>query len=118
MHGLLPTNTSTGFALHYGRACTPLALVVTDTRWPGMWRIAWPEGRLSDLVNLARAKDAAPMIAERGPPARDRRLLHWKTKASNSPAGGPYARSARRGLPGGYPARRSASSFRHHHPCL
>ncbi len=108
MHGLLPTNPAAAFALYYGRARTLLALVVPDTRWPGMWRIAWPDGRQSDLVNLARAKDAAVMIAERGPPARDRRLLHWKTKASNSPPGGPYARSARPGLSAGHPESRIA----------
>jgi hypothetical protein len=101
MHGLPPTNTTTGFALYYGHARTPLALVVPDTHWSGMWRIAWPDGRLSDMVNLARAKDAAAAIAERGPPARDRLLVHWK--ASNSPPGGAYARFARLGLPEDHP---------------
>ena len=67
------------FALRYGRAPTPLALVVPDPDWPGMWRIAWPDGRFSDLVNLPRAKDAAQAISERGPPARNRRLFHWHT---------------------------------------
>jgi hypothetical protein len=106
MHGLLPTNTTAGFALHYGRARTPLAQVVPDTDWPGMWRIILLDGRLSDLVNLARAKDAAAAIVERGPPARDRLLLHWKTKASNSPSGGSYARL-------GHPVSRSASLSHH-----
>jgi hypothetical protein len=71
-------------ALYYGHARTPLALVVPDARRSGMWRIAGPDGRLSDLVNLARAKDAAAMIAERGPPARNRRRLHWKIKRSKA----------------------------------
>jgi hypothetical protein len=100
---LLPSNQS----LFYGSARSPLVQVVPDTRWPRMWRIAWPDGQLSDPVNLARAKDAAAMIAERGPPARDRRLLHWKTKASNSPPEGPYVRSVR---PGGHPPRDQVSA--------
>ena len=27
-----------------------------------MWRIRYPDGRLSDMVNLTRAKDAASLI--------------------------------------------------------
>jgi hypothetical protein len=30
-----------------------------DATWPSMWRIKLPNGRLSDMVNLTRAKDAA-----------------------------------------------------------
>jgi hypothetical protein len=37
--------------------------VVRDAAHPGMWRVRWPDGRLSDLVNLSRAKDA---VEERG----------------------------------------------------
>lgn len=33
--------------------------VVEDDRFPGMWRIRAPNGELSDMVNLTRAKDAA-----------------------------------------------------------
>jgi hypothetical protein len=73
------------WVLRYGHTRTPLALVVPDFDWPDMWRIAWPDGRLSDLVNLPRAKDAAEAISERGPPARNRRLFHWHT--SKTPRG-------------------------------
>jgi hypothetical protein len=66
------------YHLLYGRARRPLATVVPDTRWPDMWRIAWPDGQLSDMVNLTRAKDAAVAIAERGPPGRLRKLLRWE----------------------------------------
>lgn len=69
-------------SLHYGHSRAPLARVVADDYWPSMWRIVWPDGRRSDLVNLDRAKDAAAAIAERGPPARNRRLLHWKKNPS------------------------------------
>jgi hypothetical protein len=33
--------------------------VTPDAIWPGMWRIKLPNGALSDMVNLTRAKDAA-----------------------------------------------------------
>jgi len=32
--------------------------LTVDQHWPNMWRIAFPDGRLSDLVNLTRAKEA------------------------------------------------------------
>ena len=66
------------YRLLYGRARRPLATVVPDTRWPDMWRIVWPDGRFSDMVNLARAVDGAAAIAERGPPGRYRKLLRWE----------------------------------------
>jgi hypothetical protein len=72
------------FALHYGRAHAPLVQAVPDAVWPGMWRLLWPDGRLSDLANLARIKDAAIAICERGPPQRDRHRLHWEISPSNS----------------------------------
>jgi hypothetical protein len=34
-------------------------VVWPDSKWPGMWRIHAPDGRISDMVNLSRAKDAA-----------------------------------------------------------
>jgi hypothetical protein len=88
------------FALRYGHARTPLALVLPDLDWPGTWRIAWLDGRLSDIVNLARAKDAAEAFSERGPPARSR-LFHWHT--SNSPRGAAPVRQMRRPLPQSLP---------------
>ncbi len=76
MHQFRPASKT--YRLLYGRARCPLATVVPDTRWPDMWRIAWPDGQISDMVNLTRAKDAAVAIAERGPPSRYQRLLWWK----------------------------------------
>jgi hypothetical protein len=32
--------------------------IVPDTRYPGMYRLRLPDGRLSDMVNLTRANDA------------------------------------------------------------
>ena len=63
---LAPTLKS--HALHYGSARTPIALVVPDSV---MYRIRWPSGELSDMVNLSRAKDAVVAICERGPPRRE-----------------------------------------------
>src|SRR5262249_48079191 len=73
-------------ALHYGHARTSLVMVMPDLEWPGTWRIAWPDGQLSDIVNLPRAKDAAQAIAERGPPVRDRRRFNWHRLDSPSEA--------------------------------
>src|SRR4029453_7544005 len=66
--------------LHYASAKHPLAEIIPDANWPGMWRVRWPDGSLSHLTNLSRARDAAIAIAERGPPARNRRLLSWRTE--------------------------------------
>lgn len=30
-----------------------------DDKYPSMWRVHTPNGRISDMVNLTRAKDAA-----------------------------------------------------------
>jgi hypothetical protein len=35
------------------------ARIVPDPKWPKMFRVEFPEGVLSDMVNLTRAKDAA-----------------------------------------------------------
>jgi hypothetical protein len=32
--------------------------IVPDGQWPGMYRLSLPQGSLSDMVNLTRAKDA------------------------------------------------------------
>jgi hypothetical protein len=42
---------------------TELARVVPDEKYPGMWRVRSPEGRLSDMANLTWAKDAAASMA-------------------------------------------------------
>jgi hypothetical protein len=74
-------------SLHYGHAQAPPVRVVPDTLYLDMWRMVWPDGRLSDLANLSRIKDAAAVICERGPPPRNRRRLQWKIERSESPSG-------------------------------
>jgi hypothetical protein len=32
--------------------------IVSDVRYPGMYRLRLPDGSLSEMVNLTRAKDA------------------------------------------------------------
>ena len=46
-------------ALCIGSKATGIS-VRSDRDWPGMWRIHVSNGRVSDMVNLSRAKDAAP----------------------------------------------------------
>jgi hypothetical protein len=38
--------------------------VVPDKEWRGMYRVRKPDGRLTDMVNLTRARDAARCFAE------------------------------------------------------
>ena len=65
-------------ALHYGTSKTPLAWIVPDAKYYKMWRIQWPDGSLSDMVNLSRAKDAAMVLAMRQVPSGNSKPLHWK----------------------------------------
>jgi hypothetical protein len=58
-----------------------------------MCRISWPDGRLSDIANLSRIKDAAIAICERGPPARNRQLFNWKKDPSKIASGASSMRS-------------------------
>jgi hypothetical protein len=40
---------------HRGRT---LATIEPDAEWPNLWRVRRPDGDLTDMVNLTRAKDA------------------------------------------------------------
>ena len=39
--------------------------IVRDPEWPNMWRVRLPNGQLTDMVNLTRAKDAARSLSRR-----------------------------------------------------
>jgi hypothetical protein len=41
---------------------SPVAEVVPDDKWPGMFRVRRPDGSLTDMVNHTRARDAAKSI--------------------------------------------------------
>jgi hypothetical protein len=38
---------------------TPIVSIEQDKTYPNMWRVRFPDGRLTDMVNLTRARDAA-----------------------------------------------------------
>jgi hypothetical protein len=40
-----------------------MATIVPDETWPGMWRVRMPDGHLTDMVNLTRAKGAAVALS-------------------------------------------------------
>jgi hypothetical protein len=40
-----------------------LATVEPDAQWAGVYRVRFPDGRSTDIVNLSRAKDAAVSLA-------------------------------------------------------
>jgi hypothetical protein len=52
-----------GYELRLGKRGRLLASIEPDPEWPGMWRVRLPNGHLTDMVNLARAKDAAIALA-------------------------------------------------------
>jgi hypothetical protein len=80
------------YRLHYASAKRPVAEVVPDEQWRGMWRIRWPDGALSDMGNISRIKDAAFVIAQKGPPARDGSRLYWQNAPIGEARGRPVVR--------------------------
>src|SRR5262249_22603238 len=62
-HQLAWRTIENGFALHRWQTKTPLLHIVSATVYPGMWQVLSPDGRLTDMANLTRAKDAAVSIA-------------------------------------------------------
>jgi hypothetical protein len=75
------------YSLHYGKSTKALAEVIPDNEYLGMWRIRWPDGQLSDMVNLSRAKDAACVLAMRNIDNGRSSLLHWTKEHSAEPLG-------------------------------
>jgi hypothetical protein len=68
----------------------PLVEVVADAEWLGMWRIRTRDGRLSDMVNLARAKDAAKLVARsENPSLHDVAKFSWKKECGERAQGAP-----------------------------
>ena len=51
--------------LYHGDDRNPLLTVEPDSKYTGMYRIRFPDGGLSDMANLTRAKDAAMALALR-----------------------------------------------------
>jgi len=53
-----------------------------DAVHPKMWRVCLPNGRLSDMVNLTRAKEAAETIARQNDPEIGWTGFRWHPWAS------------------------------------
>jgi hypothetical protein len=54
-----------GWAPHCVGRRSAVLHVLPDATYPVMWRIRHPDGQLSDMANLIRAKDAAMSVASR-----------------------------------------------------
>jgi hypothetical protein len=52
-----------GMTLRQRKGGRVMATIEPDSTWPGMWRVRMPDGHLTDMVNLTRAKDAAQSLA-------------------------------------------------------
>jgi hypothetical protein len=77
-----------GNVLQLGRR--KLAQIEPDLVWPGMWRVRKPDGRLTDMVNLTRARDAACALA----------LAHLNQRDQETPAGAPPIAPTENSVPG------------------
>jgi len=54
-----------GDALRRHDSRKPILRIVPDQKYPSMWRVECPDGRLSDMLNRTRAQDAARAVALR-----------------------------------------------------
>lgn len=68
--------------LYHGSDPNLLAAVEPDAKYPFLYRIRYPDGHLSDMVNLTRAKDAACWFA----------LRSLNSRPQETPSEGPQAR--------------------------
>ena len=66
-----------------------LATVEPDGKWPAMYRARLPNGHLTDMVNLTRAKDATIALActELNKPKRDISRVRAPLVSQSQPAG-------------------------------
>jgi hypothetical protein len=81
-------------ALYYGS--TLLVRILPDVIHPRLWRLHWPDGRIPDLTNLARALDAALALAEHEPGMERRRLRREVEQPDNPPGARRRAGAGRR----------------------
>jgi hypothetical protein len=93
------TKLAPALELYIGGKFTGVSLE-PDTKWPSMWRVRMGE-RLSDMVNLTRAKDAAIAWARpRGLGSRE--IATWQRRET---------------APEGSPVRSTAPTLADLHPC-
>jgi hypothetical protein len=78
--------------LYVGNRLTGIA-VIPDEGWPGMWRVRTPDERVSDMVNMARAKDGgmAALARANGRGLRPGEVARWRTGGGRNAA--PYSGS-------------------------
>jgi hypothetical protein len=77
--------TDCGYSLCVGRSRRAVVRIVADDRYPTMWRVVRPDGTVTDMVNLARAQDAALDHADKilsQPVARRARSAFFKRAAT------------------------------------
>ena len=60
------------YRLHYGQSQTPVLEIIPDPT--DLYRIAWPDIRLSGVANLTRCKQAGPDWAQHQLVAGDRNV--------------------------------------------
>jgi hypothetical protein len=52
----------------FDKSATSYVGIVSDAKWPGMYRLKRADGSLSDMVNSTRAREALASFAERERP--------------------------------------------------
>lgn len=68
----------TEYDLFIGNRSTGIS-VIPDKEYSGMWRVRDRDGRLSDIVNISRAKDAALSWALTGRGGGiGRQIIEWR----------------------------------------
>jgi hypothetical protein len=90
---LLWRERGNALTLHLNHSKKPLLSVEPNATYPAVYRVHWPDGAISDMANLSRAKDAAFVIAMRGPPAKDGSRLYWQKASIGEAQGRPVVRS-------------------------
>jgi hypothetical protein len=70
----------TQWRLYLGTKSTGI-VIAPDEKYPALHRVHWPDRPPSDMVNLARAKDAAMRWAGRSG-GMSGKGLHWKVTES------------------------------------
>jgi hypothetical protein len=78
-----------GFDLKHAQSRRVLVRVIADAHYHAMYRLQFPDGSVSDMVNLSRAKDAAIAAA----------LRDLNSEVQETPAEGCRSTKSRRPLP-------------------
>jgi hypothetical protein len=66
--------------------------VVPDVIWPGMYRVEWPDGQLSDMGNLCRCQYAGVRAARYRFGYHNLSRLRWEKQPGQNATSGPLVR--------------------------